>query len=302
MRANLAGKSVVITGASSGNGRAIAREMARHGCRIALAARRESVLEEVASECRALGGKALVVPTDVTHASEITALVRSAIDANGGIDIWVNCAAVLHFGRIDETPEEVLQQVLRTNIEGYILGSQAAVRRFRQQRHGVLINVGSMLGVTGQPFASAYVTSKAAILGLSESLRHELVDEPNIHVCTVLPYAVDTPIYQRAANYLGCDVQPVLPRYSAETVAKAARRLALRPRPNAHAGLLARLCWLVVLLPYPFRALAIRRAIELMQIGTTARSPSAGNLFEPIHDQWKVSGGWQGRDEKRKGR
>jgi NAD(P)-dependent dehydrogenase (short-subunit alcohol dehydrogenase family) len=161
----LSGKVVVITGASSGSARATAHEFARAEANIALAARRETVLEEVAAECRALGGAAPAVPTDVSNPAAVAALPNRAIETFGSIDIWINCAAVVHFGRLEETPPDIIEPVLTTNIIGYFHGAQVAVGHFSHQRRGTLINVSSVLGITAQPFASAYVASKFAIMG-----------------------------------------------------------------------------------------------------------------------------------------
>jgi len=221
---------VVITGASSGNGRATARKFARDGAAVVLVARDRSALEETAQECVELGGTALPVPADMGDHLAVARVGSEAVERFGRIDVWVNCAAILHFGRIEDTPPEILDQVLRTNVLGYFHGAQIAIEHFRKRGAGTLINISSVLAVTAQPYAAAYVASKAAIRAMSEALRQEVADMPRIHVCTVLPYAIDTPICQRAANYSGRLPQPVVPRYSPQTVADAVVRLARHRR------------------------------------------------------------------------
>jgi len=192
---------VVITGASSGIGRITALAFARQGACLALAARDQAVLAAVAEECRSLGGRIVIQPLDVRDFAAVDELRRTAVAAFGCIDVWVNCAAVLLFGRFEDLPPEAFRQVIETNVIGYANGARAAILQFRTQGdRGTLINVGSVLGMVGEPYVSAYVTSKFALRGLTACLRQEMRAFPNIHVCAVLPSALDTPIYQRAGN------------------------------------------------------------------------------------------------------
>lgn len=249
------------------------------------------MLETVVRECEALGGEAIAVAIDVADAGAVKAVAREAIDRFGGIDVWVNCAAVLHFGRLDETPAHVLDRVIATNVLGYLHGAQSALAQFRRQRYGTLINVDSVLGITSQPFAAAYVASKFAIRGFNDAIRQEVRDEPDIHVCIVYPYAVDTPIYQRAANHSGRQVRPVRPRYRASEVANAIVSLARRPRRHAYVGGFAYVAVLSRLLPSPLADRLTRGLVEMGQFGGRCQD-SDGNLFEPSTDRWSVSGGW----------
>lgn len=292
---DLNGAVVVVTGASSGNGRAIAHAFAAHGARLVLAARGLRALEEAAAECRALGGEAIAVPTEVGDAASMAALAAAALEAFGGIDVWVNDAAVLHFGRLDETPAEVVDQVIRTNVIGYLNGSREALRLFRRVRRGVLINVGSILGAIGHPYTAPYVASKFAIRGLTESLREEVLDEPGIHVCAVLPAAIDTPIYQRAANFTGRRVRPIRLVHPPQVVAAAVVGLARRPRRRAYAGWSARPAVVGKALAPGLGERAVRLASDAMEIGPERAACSPGNVFRPVADGYRVSGGWRSR-------
>jgi NAD(P)-dependent dehydrogenase (short-subunit alcohol dehydrogenase family) len=243
MAQQLANAVVVITGASSGIGRATALAMAARGASLALAARRDEPLRALARECEARGGRAVAVPTDVTDPQAIAAVGRQALERFGRLDVWVNNAAVLAIGRFEDTPPEVFRQVVETNLFGYVHGARVALPIFRQQRAGVLINVGSLDSRLSQPYASAYVASKHAVRGLGIALRQELAVEglSNVHVCTIMPAMIDTPIFQHAANYTGRAVKAMPPVYAAERVARTIVRCAEHPRRETLVGTIAHL-------------------------------------------------------------
>jgi NAD(P)-dependent dehydrogenase (short-subunit alcohol dehydrogenase family) len=271
----------------------MALAFAARGATVILAARRASVLSRVAQQCRELGGHAVAVPTDVSDPAAVDSLARRAVAQFGRIDLWINNAAVLHLGRFDETPLPVIRRVLETNLFGYIHGARAAIRQFRAQGHGTLINVSSVLARVSQPYAGAYVASKFAIRGLTSVLRQELQDERRIHVCAILPAAIDTPIYQRAANFSGRAVRPIWPRYPASVVADAALALAFRPRREIFAGSVGPLIALQGSIAPALTERLVRAIIDRVMIRQVPASPSDGNLFSPTYDRYGVSGGWK---------
>jgi NAD(P)-dependent dehydrogenase (short-subunit alcohol dehydrogenase family) len=227
---SLQGKVVVITGASSGIGRATALAFSDAGCRLVLAARREDALEETADLCRRRGGTTLVVPTDVTVAADLERLRDEALGRWGRIDVWVNNAGTTYFARLDDGELEAHRRVIDTNLIAPMMATRLVLPVFRRQRSGTLINIGSVLSQVGQTFVPAYVISKFGLRGLSEAVRADVADIPGIQVSTVLPYAVDTPHFQHAANATGRQARAMQPVQDPETVARAIVDVAARPR------------------------------------------------------------------------
>lgn len=227
---------VVITGASSGIGRATAERFAREGARVVLLARDEAALEEVGAKCRELGGTSLVIPTDVANELAVQTAVIRTLDAFDHIDVWFNNAGVGVFGPMEQIPSEVYRQVIETNLFGYIHSARAVLPLFKRQGEGILINNASVSGKIGMPFASAYAASKFAIVGLSQSLREELQFDPGIHVCTLLPAAVDTPFLQHAGNYSGKKIKASGVIHDPEEVAEKVLELVRHPRPEVAVG------------------------------------------------------------------
>lgn len=293
MSRRFSGRVVAITGAATGIGRAAALEFARGQASLILIGRRQAALERLARECERLGARALAIGADVTDEAAVQAAARQAVERFGRIDVWVNNAAVTLFGRLEEVPIEAIRRVIDTNLFGYIHGARAAIPIFRGQGRGVLINVSSVVGKIGSPFVSAYVASKFAIVGLSESLRMELRDAPGIRVCTVLPASIDTPLFQHGANYTGRAAQPLKPIYPPELVARAIVRAAERPRREVVVGAAGEAALaLHAVAPGLSEKLAARR-VEKQHFQDQRAVPGPGNIFEPDQRFESTCGGWR---------
>ncbi|MEW5726934.1 MAG: SDR family oxidoreductase [Pseudomonadota bacterium] len=289
---DLGNRVVVITGASSGIGRAAARAFAVEGCRLVLAARNEAALDSAVRECDDLGGEAVAVAADVTDHRDVDRLAETALTRFGGLDVWVNDAAVTLFGRIEQVPLAEFDKVVRTNLMGTVHGCRAAIPVFRKQGHGVLINLSSVAGTVGQPETSAYVATKWAIRGLGESLRMELMDAPGIAVCTVMPPSVDTPLFQHGANHSGREPRPMPPVYSPERVAALIVELARHPRREAFVGRMAPLLALTHAVAPALAEKMMARTVEREHFRDIPAPQGSGNLFTPQADS--VHGGWAG--------
>lgn len=294
------GAVVVVTGASSGIGRATALAFAERGARLVLTARREPALDEVARLCNEAGATALVAAADVSDPEQVEEVARRAVEAFGRIDVWVNDAAVSVYAPFVDTPLEDFRRVLEVNLLGCVYGSRAALTRMREQGGGVLVNVSSIVGEVPQPYASAYAVTKAGIKALSASLRQELMLEGGssrrVHVVSVLPATIDTPFFRHAANYTGRAVKAMPPVYPPERVAAAIVGAVRVPRRQVMVGPMGRV---LVLQSKAMPGLAERTmAIQVDRTHLSRSQPAAptqGNLYQPQGDGGSIEGGWSGR-------
>jgi len=196
---------VVVAGASSGFGRGTALRLAAEGAKVVVAARRKAMLDELVAEIEAGGGTATAVQCDVSEPSDIARLSDIAIAQFGRIDVWVNNVGVGAIGFFWDIPIEDHARVVDVNLKGLIYGAHAALRQFRSQGYGTLINTGSIDSETPLALQNTYASTKAAVLSLGRTLSEELrlAGEDEIKVGTIMPWAVDTPWWYHAANYTG---------------------------------------------------------------------------------------------------
>ncbi|RYJ05981.1 SDR family NAD(P)-dependent oxidoreductase [Aeromicrobium sp. Root495] len=231
-------KVVLVTGASSGIGRAAVVQAAAAGHHVVLVARGRNALESAADEARAAGAASvLVVPADVGSDAEVASCFAEVSTRHGGLDAVIHAAGVVAYGRTEEVPPDVFEGVLRTNVVGSVNVSRHAVRWFREQEHGTLVLIGSVIGHIAVPTMSPYVVSKWGVRALARQLQIENRDLRHVHVSYVAPGGVDTPIYQQAATYDGFLGRPPPPVDSPEKVAGAALRQLRHSRKRTQVGL-----------------------------------------------------------------
>ena len=283
---------VVLTGASSGIGRATALAFAREGAHLLLAARGREALDRVAAECKSAGAQALVVAGDVTDADTMRYLASTAIERFGHIDVWINNAGTGAVGAFDATPIEAHQRVIESNLIGHMNGAHAVLPHFRQRGRGTLINMVSVGGWTVAPYAAAYTASKFGLRGFSEALRAELASLPDIHVCEVYPTFVDTPGLSHGANYTGRHISPPLLLLDPRRVAASLVALSKSPRAVTSIGSVAlpgRLAHAIA------PNLSSRITAQLTDRALKRADPAPitnGNLFEPSRGH-TIDGGYR---------
>jgi short-subunit dehydrogenase len=201
----IGGRRIILTGASEGIGRALALGLAAQKARLVLAARDASRLETLARECRAAGGEAHAVPTDVANAQDCEWLIAEAMRALGGIDVLVNNAGITMWSRFDAlTDLDVFERLLEVNYLAPVRLTSLALPHLKESR-GLMVAVASLAGLTGVPERTAYAGSKHALVGFCDSLRIELAGS-GVDVCVVAPDFVVTETHKRA---MGPDGQPL---------------------------------------------------------------------------------------------
>ena len=222
---------VAITGASSGVGRACAREFARRGACIGLIARGRDGLEAARREVEELGARALVFTLDVADAEAVEAAAAAIEEQLGPIDVWVNNAMLSVFSPIAELSAEEVRRVTEVTYLGYVHGTLSALRRMRPRNRGVIVQVGSALAFRAIPLQAAYCAAKHAIEGFTEALRCELLhDESNVRVTMVQLPALNTPHFSVVRTRLPRHPKPVPPIFQPELAARAIAFAAEHPR------------------------------------------------------------------------
>lgn len=296
----IAGRTVVVTGASSGFGRGAAVKLGSYGANVVVAARRADVLEAVAAEVRAGGGQALVVPTDVSRPGDVEHLAQAAVARFGRIDVWINDAAVGAIGRFEDVPIDEHARIVDVNLKGVIYGSHAPLRQFRVQGAGTLVNVASVEGRIPLAYHASYAATKHAIVGLDGALTQELrlAGADTIKVATVEPWAADTPFWEHAANHSG-GTPRIYTMDGATEVVDAIVWMAIHPQKEfavgwkANGSVLGERVW---------PGLAERVAGNLVHYSQFEMAPPApatsGSLFQPMQAGTAVEGDARARMDR----
>jgi short-subunit dehydrogenase len=273
---------LIVTGASSGIGRAVALQSGAAGDHVVLVARGEPPLRQVARECEAAGAAStLVLPTDVGDDAEVEKMITAVTSQHGRIDAVVHCAGVVAYGRTEEVPADVFDGVLRTNLTGSVNVARHAIPVMRRQRAGSLVLFGSVIGHISVPGMSAYVLSKWGVRSLARQLQLENRDLDDLTIAYIAPGGVDTPIYEQAANYDGFAGRPPPPVISPERVARIALRRLDRHRARTQIGIandVMRFGFNAV--PWAFDTLVGPLFRVMASDRTTRVEPTTGNVLD----------------------
>lgn len=287
---SLKGKNVVITGASSGIGRAAAEAFASEGCNIVVVARGLKGINEVVEYCRSLNVLAVGVSADMSINEDVERVVQEALSMGGKIDIWVNNAGVMASGKFEEIPLEIHQQVIKTNLFGYMHGAYNAIKNFKKQNQGILINNVSIGGFMPAPYSAVYSASKFGIRGMMECLQGEVSNHKDIHICNLYPQLQNSTGNLHSAKYSGFDMKiPFIASDPRDTAAKIVE-LAKHPQkdlfPDFKAAALTNTYRLFPKLVINSASAAVRMKMKLNQ----QKENDAGNVLTNSKEPLRVYG------------
>ncbi|MFL5957347.1 MAG: SDR family oxidoreductase [Solirubrobacterales bacterium] len=276
--------TIVVTGASSGVGRATARAFGARGDRVALLARGEDGLNAARREVEEAGGTGLPIPTDVADPDQVEAAAQRAEQELGPIDVWVNDAMTSIFAPTWEIAPDEFRRATEVTYLGFVWGTMTALRRMRARDRGTIVQVGSALAYRGIPLQSAYCGAKHAVEGFTESLRTELLNEgSNVAVTMVQLPALNTPQFETVRTRLPRHPRPVAPVYQPEVAAKAIVWAADHPRREIKVG--ASTAVTVAgnkLLPGLGDWYLARTAVDGQQTQDPVNGDRPDNLFAPV--------------------
>jgi NAD(P)-dependent dehydrogenase (short-subunit alcohol dehydrogenase family) len=279
----LADQVVLVTGASSGLGRAIARLAGARGAKVVVTARTTEALDTCVREIQASGSEALAVPADCAVEDQVAQVVEQAVDRFGRIDSYVANAIVTVYAETYEYEPEELRRIVDVNFFGQVYGYWAALPHLRES-HGTFVSVNSALAYRGIPLQGGYCASKAALRAFFESARVELRKAGwDVAVSVVLPGAINTPQFDRDRQKLGKQPQPVPPIYQPEPFAAAVLRCCERPVRELPVGWGAqKLLWGQKLSPRAGDLMLRRMGWSSQHTGEDKPIDSPDNLFAPL--------------------
>jgi short-subunit dehydrogenase len=248
----------------------------------------------VATECKELGAANVhVIVTDTREAQQVQHLADEAVNLLGRIDIWVNNAGVLAVGALEDIPQDVNEDVIRTNLLGYIHGAQSVLPYFKHQRHGFLINNISVGGWFPTPYMAAYSASKFGLRGFFEALKGEINQYPHIHICDLYPGFLDTPGVQHAANYTGKNLRPAPPVYDPRLVARTIIKLIEHPQSKKTVGASSTFLRLAYsLFPRLSRNITANTVRSYLKNAVPIENTS-GNILQSVEYGNGIDGGWR---------
>jgi short-subunit dehydrogenase len=290
------GAVAVVTGASAGVGRAVAVELAREGCPVALLARGDAGLDGAVDEVQAAGGQALALPVDVADATAVEQAAQQVEERLGPVEIWVNNAMTTVFAPSWEISADEYRRATEVTYLGQVYGTLAALRFMRPRGRGSIVNVGSALAFRAIPLQAPYCAAKFACRGFSEAVRAELLREGSaVQVSMVHLPAVNTPQFGWCRSLMPKHPRPVPPVYAPEVAARHVVAVALRPRRQRLLGAFTRLTVAAnKLAPGVVDHYVARTAVESQQSDVDADPDRPYNLWEPVDGKGGRDHGAQG--------
>ncbi|MEW5916942.1 MAG: SDR family oxidoreductase [Gemmatimonadota bacterium] len=291
---------IVITGASSGIGLVTARLAAERGAGVVLAARNEHDVARSARDIVAQGGRATFCAADVSIPDDVTRIAQVALAYFGGIDTWVNNAAVAVYGTLREVPLRDMRQQFDINFWGQVYGSLTAIPHLAT-RGGALINVASALSDRAIPLQGIYCAAKHALKAFTDSLRMELeADGVPISVTLVKPGSIDTPLFQKARSYIGVEPQPVPPVFAPDVAAQVILDCAERPRRDVIVGGMGKVLSLGNAVPRVADRYMERTTFDAQRSDIPLADSRPDNLYKPVpNDGGERGSNWSGRVARR---
>jgi short-subunit dehydrogenase len=285
---------IVITGASSGIGRATAKMAAQRGAQVVLTARSAEELEKVVAEIRDANGRASWHAADVTIPHQVEAIAEAVAREHGRVDTWVNNAGISAYGTIEQLGLDDMRRVMDVTFWGVVHGTRAALPLLRKNG-GALINIGSEASSVPIPLQGLYVAAKHAVLGFTDVLRLELESEgAPVNVTLIQPGSIDTPFFRHSKSATGRDPEPPPPVYAPEMVAEAILHCAEHPQRNLIVGGGARAMIGLRRAAPRVSDLLFERTLFSSQQGDRLSRPYEGSLYEPSGPS-SVHGGYAGR-------
>jgi NAD(P)-dependent dehydrogenase (short-subunit alcohol dehydrogenase family) len=286
------GKVVAVTGASAEVGRAVVREFARQGAQIGLIARGRERLEATRHEVEELGGNALVLPADVANAQQIEAGAERVERELGPIDIWVNDAMTTVFAPFLEITADEFKRTTAVTYLGQVYGTMAALKRMHPRDRGCIVQVGSALAFRSIPLQSPYCGAKHAIVGLTDSIRSELIHNGSaVHITAVRLPAMNTPQFSWCRTRLPRHPQPVPPIFQPEVAARAIVWAASHKRREVNVG------WPTVeaiyaqeIAPSFADHYLAKHCFDGQQTSEPVSPDRPDNLFEPVPGDYSTHG------------
>ncbi len=283
---------VVVTGASAGVGRAVAREFGARGCRVGLLARGRERLEAAKEDIENAGGQAIILPADVANAEEVESAADKVERELGPIDVWVNDAMTTIFAPFHKITAAEFKRATEVTYLGTVYGTMSAMKRMHTRNRGAIVQVGSALAYRSIPLQSPYCGAKHAIAGFTDSIRSELIHrKSDIHITMVQLPAMNTPQFSWCRTRLPRHPQPVPPIFQPEVAARAIVWASSHKRREIYVG------WSTVKAIYGQKlapGYADKYLAEFAYSGQETDQPVSAdrpdNLFEPAAEQYAAHG------------